>query len=128
MCRPFRAAHLSFLSCPLKVLEKNKEWLYTRNDEPDKVVDSFMLMKKFWMTFAQLFCASIFGCARLSGTVLLNQLSPTSEYEPKTMDFDTAVGNTMGKSLSLSIAQDHIQVKQGEMVNAGRYPNPTHHL
>ena len=84
-----------------------------------------MLMKKFWMTCSQLFCASILGCAPLDGTVLLTQLSPTSEYEPKTMDFDTAVGNTMGKSLSLSIAKDQIQAKQGEMTQAGRYPNPT---
>lgn len=94
-------------------------------NEQDKAVDSFMLMKKFSLSFAQFSSALILGCAPLHGTLLLNESSQTSEYEPKTMDFDTAVGNTMGKSLSLNIAKDNIQAKKGGMIHSGQYPNPS---
>ncbi len=45
-------------------------------------------------------------------------------YEPRVLDFDTAVQRTLNQSLILNQAKDHIQGKRGLVTQARLYPNP----
>ena len=57
--------------------------------------------------------------------LLLEQESSLGAAEQKILDYDTAVSYISNQSLNLSIAENEIKAKQGQIKQAGLYPNPT---
>jgi cobalt-zinc-cadmium efflux system outer membrane protein len=88
-----------------------------------------MLMKRLlhpfrpqlaWILVLALYCFS------LEANLLLmkpGQLTPVSD--PTILDYDTAVSRTMNQSLHLSIAENKIHIKQGQLQQSRLYPNPS---
>lgn len=60
-----------------------------------------------------------------SNLLLIQQNENAQAASPVILDFDSAVSHTMASSLSLSIAENEIQIRQGEIKQAKLYSNPT---
>lgn len=72
----------------------------------------------------RLFILFILGSAILHGDLLLTETVKPSK-PAKILDYDSAVSHTLNFSSNLAIAQNQMEMKQGQLTQAGLYPNPS---